>query len=48
MKQARKAPGGRPEPETLTADNQMTPKPNLPLNAEIESRGRAADGTGNN
>jgi hypothetical protein len=27
----------------LTADNQMTPKPNLALNAEIESSGRAAN-----
>jgi hypothetical protein len=32
----------------LTADNQMTRKPNLALNAEIESSGRAANGTGNN
>ena len=27
----------------LTSDNQMTPKPNLALNAEIESSGRAAN-----
>ena len=40
---ARKAPGGRPKPGTLTADNQMTRKPNLALNAEIESNGRAAN-----
>ena len=33
---------------TLTANNQMTRKPNLALNAEIESSGRAANGTGNN
>jgi len=32
-----------PEKATyLTSDNQMTPKPNLALNAEIESSGRAA------
>jgi len=38
-----------PEKATyLTADNQMAPKPNLPLNAEIESSGRAANGSGNN
>jgi len=38
-----------PEKATyLTADNQMTRKPNLALNAEIESSGRAANGTGNN
>jgi len=35
-------------PPTLTADNQMTRKPNLALNAEIESSGRAGNGTGNN
>jgi hypothetical protein len=28
---------------TLTANNQMTPKLNLALNAEIESSGRAAN-----
>ena len=28
---------------TLTSDNQMPPKPNLALNAEIESSGRAAN-----
>ena len=37
----------KPRPEsrtpTLTADNQMTPKPNLALNAEIESSGRAGN-----
>jgi hypothetical protein len=33
---------------TLTFDKQMTRKPNLALNAEIESSGRAANGTGNN
>ena len=38
----------RKRPPTLTSDNQMTRKPNLALNAEIESRGRAANGTGNN
>jgi hypothetical protein len=38
----------RKRPPTLTSDNQMTPKPNLALNAEIESSGRAANGTGNN
>jgi len=27
------------KPPTLTSDNQMTPKPNLALNAEIESSG---------
>src|SRR5215472_7112437 len=33
-----------PEKATyLTADNQMTRKPNLALNAEIESSGRAAN-----
>ena len=32
----------------LTSDNQITPKPNLALNAEIESNGRAANGTRNN
>ena len=34
--------------QALTADNQMMRKPNLALNAEIESSGRAANGTGNN
>ena len=38
-----------PEKATyLTADNQVMRKPNLALNAEIESSGRAANGTGNN
>ena len=38
----------RKRPPTLTADNQMTPKPNSALNAQIESSGRAANGTRNN
>jgi len=43
------ATAGRSKPgHNLTADNQMMRKPNLALNAEIESRGRAANGTGNN
>jgi hypothetical protein len=33
----------RPPAANLTADNQMTRKPNLALNAEIESSGRAAN-----
>ena len=32
----------------LTADNQMTRKPNLAPNVQIESSGRASNGTGNN
>ena len=31
------APGGRPEPGTLTSDNQMTRKPNFALNAEMKA-----------
>ena len=30
-------PGGRPEPGTLTADNQMKRKSNLALNAEMKA-----------
>ena len=33
----------RKRPPILTADNQMTPKPNLALNAEIVRSGRAAN-----
>jgi hypothetical protein len=36
--------GGRPERAAyLTADNQMTRRPNLALNAEIVSSGRTAN-----
>jgi len=45
---ARPALATRKRPPTLTSDNQITPKPNLALNAEIESSGRAANGTRNN
>jgi len=43
MRAHERALGGRPEPRTLTSDNQMTRKPDLGPNAEIESSGRAAN-----